>query len=68
MGILKCCFIPDEFQGNAENAPDCENPCNWEIMDADNHNPYENDTYSCDEHLVKMLNTNNHVYFIKSNQ
>jgi hypothetical protein len=60
----KCCFIPDKFQGNPEKSPWCKNPCNWEIRDADSGNPLENDTYSCDKHLSKMLTDNNTVHYI----
>ena len=62
--IIKCCFIPDELQGKPEQSTWCENPCNWEVRNADVRDPHENDTYSCDEHLAKMLTANNMVHFI----
>jgi hypothetical protein len=54
-----CCFY---FINEPEKR--CENPCNWEIHDTENPNPYENDTYSCDQHLAEMLYAHNTVDFI----
>jgi len=60
----KCCFIAPEFQDKPEDSPWCENPCNWEIHDLDDQDPHSNDTYSCDKHLVDLLQNNNSVTFI----
>jgi hypothetical protein len=58
MSDNKCCFY---FQDEPEKR--CDKPCNWEIRDADG-NEFENDTYSCDEHLSGLLFTHNTVDFI----
>jgi hypothetical protein len=48
----KCCLVG------------CEKDAIWDIRDLDNENPYENDTYSCAEHLGSLLNLYNNVFYI----
>lgn len=55
----KCCFVDENRKTRW-----CENPCNWEIVDDDNPDPYENYVHSCDEHLSEMLYKHSTVDYI----
>jgi hypothetical protein len=55
----KCCWLNQQ-----DLSVGCDKDAIWEIRDRDNPNPYENDTYSCDEHLATMLTARNTVDYL----
>jgi hypothetical protein len=57
---VKCCYVSDDKVDTGEW---CENPCNWEIRDANDPDPY-NHFHSCDQHLSEMLFEHSIVEFI----